>query len=76
MTTKLLAGPILRRTTTRRVCVWLATAEPLLLQLTITDDNGSILGKSNLQNITQQRLQVGKKELYQKSLHDLESLTI
>ncbi|MEI8207604.1 MAG: hypothetical protein WCG16_00255 [Methylococcales bacterium] len=60
MTTKLLAGPILRRTTTRRVCVWLATAEPLLLQLTITDDNGSILGKSNLQNITQQRLQVGK----------------
>ena len=54
MTTNLLAGPILRRTTAHRVCVWLATSDPLLLQLTITTDDGSILGKSNLQNITQQ----------------------
>ena len=60
MTTKLLAGPILRRTTIHRVCVWLATSDPLLLQLTITQDDGSILGKSNLQNITQQRIQIGK----------------
>ncbi len=61
MTTNLLAGPILRRTTAHRVCVWLATSDPLLLQLTITTDDGSILGKSNLQNITQQRIQIGKK---------------
>ena len=60
MTTKLLAGPILRITTTHRVCVWLATTDPLLLQLTITADDGSIVGKSNLQNITQQRIQIGK----------------
>ena len=59
MTTHLLAGPILRRTTAYRVCVWLATSDPLLLQLTITTDDGSILGKSNLQNIIQQRIQIG-----------------
>ena len=60
MTVHLLAGPILRRTTKNRVCVWLAVARPLTLQLTIIDDQGRPLGQSKLEDLTEQRVQLGK----------------
>lgn len=60
MATKLLAGPILRRTTTHRICVWLATAQPILLRLTITDLRGNLLGQSILKNLDTQCVQLGR----------------
>jgi len=60
MTVNLLAGPILRRTTKNRVCVWLAVANPLTLQLTIKDSQGNALGQSRLDDLTEQRVQLGK----------------
>lgn len=60
MAVNLLAGPILRRTTKNRVCVWLAAAQSLSLQLTITDDQGKPLGRSNLDDLSKQRVQLGK----------------
>ena len=41
-----LAGPILRRVETERVIVWLASSEPLHLELRIEDGNGVQLGSS------------------------------
>lgn len=60
MTTRLLAGPILRRTTTHRVCVWLATAQPTFLRLTITDLRGNPLGQSILKDPDEQCVQLGR----------------
>lgn len=60
MSIELLAGPILRRTTKNRVCVWLATAEPVSLQLTVTDAQGVTLGQSNLDDLKEQHVQLGK----------------
>lgn len=60
MTTKLLAGPILRRTTINRVCVWLATSQPVPLRLVITDLRGNPLGQSILDDVNKQRVQLGK----------------
>jgi hypothetical protein len=60
MTAKLLAGPILRRTTNNRVCVWLATTQPLSLRLNITDAQGKSLGQSKLEDLNQQRVQLGE----------------
>ncbi len=60
MDTKLLAGPILRRTTKNRVCVWLASAEPLSLQLTVMDTNRNALGQSDPGELKNQRVQLGK----------------
>lgn len=61
MTETLLAGPILRRTTRNRVCVWLATTEALNLQLTVIDSNGHApLGQSNTDDLAEQRQQLGK----------------
>lgn len=48
MEAKLLAGPVLRRTTRNRVCVWLATSEPISLQLTIIGAQRDELGSSEL----------------------------
>ncbi len=61
MAAQLLAGPILRRTTKNRVCVWLATSNPMTLQLTITDVHGNEqIGKSDLKSLNEQRVQLGK----------------
>jgi len=46
MTTSLLAGPILRRATPNRVCVWFATTEPTHLTLQVISKNGTVLGES------------------------------
>ena len=60
MATQLLAGPILRRTTIHRVCVWLATAQPHTLQLTISDSTGKDLGQSSIDELQQQRMKLGE----------------
>ncbi len=60
MTTNLLAGPILRRTTKNRICVWLATSNPMPLRLTIIDHQDTILGQSDFKDLNQHRLQLGK----------------
>ena len=60
MTAKLLAGPILRRTTKNRVCVWLASTQPLSLQLTVTDTQETPLGQSKLEDLNRQCVQLGK----------------
>lgn len=61
MTAKLLAGPILRRTTKNRICVWLATAQSMSLRLTVTDAEGKSLGQSNVEDLNEQRVQLGEK---------------
>ncbi len=45
MTTTLLAGPILRRATPNRVCVWFATTELTDLSLQIMSKQGEVLPK-------------------------------
>ncbi len=60
---KVLAGPILRRTTRNRVCVWLATTAPLSLQLTVMDARNNRLGQSKLASLGEQRVRLGK-DLY------------
>ncbi|WP_020407935.1 hypothetical protein [Hahella ganghwensis] len=42
----IVAGPILRRTTENRVCVWLALSEQVNIQLKILDQNEDLLGIS------------------------------
>jgi len=61
MEAKLIAGPILRRTTTNRVCVWLVTSSPMPLQLTVVDAQNiaSEFGQSKLNLLDEQRVKVG-----------------
>lgn len=60
MTNKVLAGPILRRTTPNRVCVWLATSEPMSLQLAVADTNNNPLGSGGMDAMNPQGIQLGK----------------
>lgn len=60
MPEKLLAGPILRRTTKNRICVWLASREPLSIRLTITDPQEKALGQSDLDDLKAQHAQLGQ----------------
>jgi hypothetical protein len=60
MDAKVLAGPILRRTTKNRVCVWLATSGPMSLQLTVTDAKMNPLGQSQLASLGEQQIKLGK----------------
>ncbi len=60
MTEIILAGPILRRTTKNRVCVWLATAKPMSLRLTITDIHDKTLGQSDTNDLNKHCVQLGK----------------
>ncbi|WP_333876323.1 hypothetical protein [Methylobacter sp.] len=50
MNTSLLAGPILRRATPNRVCVWFATVELINLTLQIISKDGKVLGESTQNN--------------------------
>ena len=61
MDANLIAGPILRRTTKNRVCVWLATSRPMPLQLTIVDAQNIALefGQSRLDNLGEQCVKTG-----------------
>ena len=61
MEAKLIAGPILRRTTANRVCVWLATSSPMSLQLTIVDAQNiaSEFGQSKLDKLGEQCVKAG-----------------
>lgn len=59
MECKILAGPILRRTTKNRICVWLAASEKMELQLTIMDQELSRLAQSGLAELRTQRVQLG-----------------
>lgn len=47
----LLAGPILRRVTPSRVCVWLASDSPRALQLTVMGAEGAPLAQSSLEGL-------------------------
>src|SRR5512147_1804423 len=60
MEAKVLAGPILRRTTKNRVCVWLAASAPMSLQLTVMDAQKNPLGRSKLANLGEQQARLGK----------------
>jgi hypothetical protein len=46
MSSKLLAGPIVRRATKNRVCVWLATREKADIKLEVLDADGKVLAAS------------------------------
>ncbi len=60
MSNKVLAGPILRRTTRNRVCVWLATSEPMQLQLAVTDSNDNPLGTGGMNAMNPNGIQLGE----------------
>lgn len=60
MTSKVLAGPILRRTTKSRVCVWLATPEPVCLQLTVTGGDNNPLGTGGMDAMNLRGVQLGE----------------
>lgn len=61
MTTALLAGPILRRVTRNRVCVWLAARRPLKLKLQILSaKSAEILGESKSDDAAIQSCQLGE----------------
>ncbi len=60
MTPNVLAGPILRRTTKSRVCVWIATSEPMRLQLTICDIHTNRLGTGGMDRMNPEGIQLGK----------------
>jgi hypothetical protein len=61
MTKKVLAGPILRRTTKNRVCVWLATSEAMRLQLTISDTGHHPLGTGTMDVMNPEGIQLGQR---------------
>ena len=60
MEAKLLAGPILRRTTKNRICVWLAATGQLQLQLTVMDGDEKTLGASRIENLGKENVRLGK----------------
>lgn len=61
MTTALLAGPILRRVTRNRVCVWIAARRPLKLKLQILSANSArTLGESDLDDLELQSCRLGE----------------
>lgn len=60
MTIKVLAGPILRRTTKSRVCVWLATSEAMRLQLTVSDTGNNPLGTGAMDDMNPEGIQLGE----------------
>ncbi len=60
MANKVLAGPILRRTTKNRVCVWLATSEPMQLQLTVTDTSNNPFGTGTMNAMNPLGIQLGE----------------
>ncbi|MDD5268333.1 MAG: hypothetical protein PHO08_14595 [Methylococcales bacterium] len=62
MTTTLLAGPILRRVTPNRVCVWVATQEkPETLKLEVVSSKNEVLGESKTDDLPLPYFQIGKK---------------
>ncbi len=63
MPNNVLAGPILRRTTKNRVCVWIATSEPVQLRLTILNDKKKEVGSGGMDNVNPEGIRLGN-ELY------------
>lgn len=59
MLDQFLAGPILRRTTRNRICVWLALDKPFDLSLEILDVNENLVGASKLEELSANRIQLG-----------------
>ncbi|PSJ17792.1 hypothetical protein [Nitrosomonas supralitoralis] len=54
-----LGGPILRRTTRNRICVWLALDKPFDLSLEILDVNEHLVGASKQEELPASRVQLG-----------------
>lgn len=61
MSSTLLAGPIVRRATKNRVCVWIATSQPVNLRLEILNENRKILASSNPSDLKSHRITIGEK---------------
>lgn len=57
----LLAGPIVRRVTVNRVCIWLAAKHNRKLKLTIFDGEGNLLGASDPDAVRDYTSQLGEK---------------
>ena len=57
---ELLAGPIIRRVTENRVCVWLATESVAIFKLTILAADGTAIGCSDADASPEYRCQLGK----------------
>ncbi|RQW64716.1 hypothetical protein [Vibrio viridaestus] len=61
MNSDILAGPILRRTTPNRICVWIATSKPMGLTLTIMDEAESVLGSGCMELRHSQGIKLGEQ---------------
>jgi hypothetical protein len=59
MLNNILAGPILRRTTKNRICVWLALDSPQDLTLEILDLNEKLIGRSDPDELESSRFKLG-----------------
>ena len=60
MSSKLLAGPIVRRATKNRVCVWLATRQPLKIKLEILDQKQQVMASSHADEMATSYCAIGK----------------
>ncbi len=60
MASILLAGPIVRRVTENRICIWLATKQKLSLKLKILSDQRAEIGVSRLDEFFKCRVQLGE----------------
>ncbi len=60
MNDKLLAGPILRRATSNRICVWIATRQRIEVVLEILNIAGETIGTSNPQQLYSECTQLGE----------------
>ena len=56
----LLAGPILRRATEKRVCVWFSTKQAFDVRLDVLTTSNEMLGQSNTDKLYSQRTQLGE----------------
>ncbi len=63
MTTSILAGPILRRTTQNRICVWLAldSEQDLILEILEAKNQNKILGFSKFDELKSSRFRLGER---------------
>jgi hypothetical protein len=63
MTTSILAGPILRRTTQNRICVWLAldSEQDLTLEIVEAENQNNLLGISRADELLFSRFKLGQR---------------
>lgn len=64
MSNNILCGPILRSTTSKSICVWIALDSPQKLTLRILDLDKSLIGRSDLEELESSRFQLGGMYVY------------